>query len=136
MTTPASPTTQEPQFAEPRATLPALPCHPCPYDASCCAYGTTVTDDEAAAIERAHGPGKVYRLRSGELRTRVRNKRCVMFQNGGCAIHDQPYYPAVCRGFPWLDAEGGRYEYDVSICGELARRPELVELQRALPSAS
>jgi phosphoenolpyruvate-protein kinase (PTS system EI component) len=59
-----------------------------------------------------------------------------MFQNGGCAIHDQPYYPAVCRGFPWLDAEGGRYEYDVSICGELARRPELVELQRALPSAS
>lgn len=95
-----------------------------------------MTDDEAAAIERAHGPGLVYRLRSGERRTRVRNKRCVMFRDGGCTIHDKPYYPAVCRGFPWLDADGWRYEYDVSICGELERRPELVELQRALPSAS
>jgi hypothetical protein len=65
------------------------------------------------------------------MRTRVKNKRCVMFRNGGCTIHDKPYYPAVCRGFPWTDAEtGGRYEHDITICGEFLREPALVEIQR------
>jgi hypothetical protein len=115
-------------------TLPSLPCWPCPHDASCCAYGTTVTDEEAAAIEADLGPGLVYELRSGEKRTRVRNRRCVLYRNGGCAIHDRPYYPAVCRGFPWIDSEhGGPYEFDMTICGEIAAHPELVELQRAAP---
>ena len=118
-------------------TLPSLPCYPCPYNASCCAYGTTVSDDEAAAITANHGPGLVYQTRWGEWRTRVQNKRCVMYRDGGCIIHDQPYYPAMCRGFPWIDAETGeRYVYDVMICGEFEARPELVELQRASPSAS
>src|SRR5215212_943844 len=85
-------------------TLPSLPCYPCPYGASCCAYGTTVSGEEAAAITANHGPGLVYETRWGEWRTRVRNKRCVMFRNGGCTIHDQAYYPAMCRGFPWTDA--------------------------------
>lgn len=115
--------------------LPSLPCYPCPYDASCCAYGATVTDEEAAAIEANHGTGLVYQTRWGERRTRVRNGRCALFRDGGCTIHDKPYYPAVCRGFPWTDAEtGGRYEYDVTICGEFVTRPELVEIQRAIPS--
>jgi hypothetical protein len=119
-----------------RTTLPALPCYPCPYDASCCAYGVSVSESEAAAIEADFGPGLVYRTRWGDLRTRVRRKRCVLFRDGGCTIHDKPYYPAVCRGFPWIDAEtGGRYEYDVTICGDFAARPQLVEIQRAIPAA-
>jgi len=117
--------------------FPPLPCYPCPYDASCCAYGTTVTEEEAAAIEANHGPGLVYETRWGEWRTRVRKRRCVMYQGGGCTIHAQPYYPATCRNFPWLDAEtGGRYEYDVTICGMFEASPELVEIQRAIPRGS
>ena len=116
--------------------LPALPCYPCPHEASCCAYGTSVTDEEAVAIETAHGPGFVYQTRWGEWRTRVRNKRCVFYKDGGCTIHDQSYYPVQCGAFPWIDpATGARYEYDVTICGEFGARPDLVELQRAIPRA-
>ncbi len=116
---------------------PDLPCYPCPYDASCCAYGTTLTDDEARAIEADQGAGVAYRTRWGEWRTRVRGGRCALFRDGGCTIHDKPYYPAVCRGFPWTDAEtGGRYEYDISICGQFAAQPELVAIHRAIPRAA
>ena len=115
-------------------TLPSLPCYPCPYDSSCCAYGTTVSDEEAAAIEANHGPGLVYKTRWGEWRTRVQKKRCVLFRDGSCTIHDKPYYPGTCRGFPWwVDADTGeRYEYDVTICGHFGVRPELIEIQRAI----
>jgi hypothetical protein len=117
--------------------LPVLPCYPCPYNASCCAYGVSVTDDEAAAIEANHGAGLVYKTRWGEYRTRIRQKRCVLFRDGGCTIHDKPYYPSTCRGFPWLDSEGvGRYEFDLSICGEFETRPELVAIQRAIKPAA
>jgi hypothetical protein len=114
-------------------TYPSLPCYPCAHNASCCAYGTTVTEQEAAAIEADHGPGLVYQARWGEWRTRVRRNRCVFYRDGGCAIHDQSYYPAMCRGFPWIDPETGeRYAFDVTICGEFVERPQLVELQRAI----
>jgi hypothetical protein len=43
----------------------ALPCFPCPHASACCRFGTTVTDEEARAIEAAHGTGKVYRTRGG-----------------------------------------------------------------------
>ena len=112
-------------------TLPVLPCYPCPYNASCCAYGTTLSEEEAAAIEINHGPGLVYKTRWGEWRTRVRKNRCVLFRDGGCTIHGRPYYPTVCQGFPWVDGDAmGRYEYDVTICGEFEANPALVELQR------
>jgi hypothetical protein len=115
-------------------TLPSLPCYPCPYGASCCAYGTSLTDEEAAAIETNHGPGLVYRTRWGEWRTRVRKKRCVLYRDGGCTIHDKPYYPEVCQAFPWTDVEtGGHYPYDVTICGVFEERPELIEIRRAGP---
>jgi hypothetical protein len=117
------------------STLPSLPCYPCPYNASCCAYGVTLSDEEAAAIEANHGLGLVYQTRWGEWRTRIRNRRCALFRDGGCSIHDKSYYPAVCRGFPWTDDEGNRYEYDVMICGAFGASPELVALQRALPKA-
>jgi hypothetical protein len=119
------------------ATFPPLPCFPCPHAASCCAYGTSLTADEAVAIETRHGPGVVYQTRWGEWRTRVRRKRCVLLRDGSCTIHDQPYYPAQCGGFPWTDAEtGGPYMYDVTICGEIHARPELVALQRAVRIAA
>ena len=115
--------------------LPQLPCFPCPHAASCCAYGSTLSEEEAQAIEANHGPGLVYRTSWGEWRTRVKKGRCALFKNGGCTIHAQSYYPAVCRGFPWTDAEtGGPYEFDVEICGEFVRRPELVAILRAMPA--
>ena len=119
------------------AVHPRLPCYPCPYDSSCCAYGTTVTPEEAAAIEQHHGPGLVYETRWGEWRTRVRAKRCALYRDGGCSIHDKPYYPAMCGAFPWIDPEtGGPYEWDVTICGEMDAKPELIEIQRARPAAA
>lgn len=117
-------------------TLPSLPCYPCPHQASCCAFGTTVSEEEAAAIEADLGPGLVYETRWGELRTRVRNKRCVLFRDGGCSVHDKPYYPTTCQGFPWVDGDTGElYEYDVTICGEIVSRPELIEIRRAIPQS-
>jgi hypothetical protein len=108
---------------------PSLPCYPCPHLSSCCAYGVTLSDDEAAAIARVHGGSVVYRTRWGEWRTRTRNRRCVFLKDNICTIHAQPYYPAVCRGFPWTDAEtGGPYEYDRTICPEFLARPELIQL--------
>jgi Putative zinc- or iron-chelating domain len=112
--------------------FPSLPCFPCPHGSSCCAYGVTLSDEEAAAITAAHGPDLTYRTRWGEWRTRVRAGRCVFLQENICTIHAEPFYPAVCRGFPWIDAEtGGPYQYDRTICGEFAVRPELVQIGRA-----
>lgn len=124
-------------IAPPQArSFPELPCYPCPHAASCCAYGSSLSDEEAAQIEANHGPGLVYRTRWGEWRTRVRKGRCALFKDGGCSIHAQAYYPAVCRGFPWTDAEtGGRYEYDITICGDFVTRPELVQIHRSIPRA-
>lgn len=112
--------------------VPSLPCYPCPHRSSCCAYGVTLSDDEAAAITEVHGGGVVYRTRWGEWRTRVRRGRCVFLRENVCTIHAEGYYPAVCRGFPWIDAEtGGPYEYDQTICPEFVSRPELVQIGKA-----
>jgi Putative zinc- or iron-chelating domain len=118
--------------SEPLA-LPVLPCFPCPHRSACCAYGATVTDEEAAAIIAAHGDGKVFRSRWGEWRTRVKRGRCVFFENNTCLIHGRSYYPAVCRGFPWTDSEtGGPYEYDQTICPEFISRPDIAAAGRAV----
>jgi hypothetical protein len=113
--------------------FPPLPCYPCPHQSSCCAYGTTVTDEEARALIERYGEDRIYRTRWGEWRTRVRKGRCVFLLDNVCTIHDDPHYPAVCRGFPWTDAEtGGPYEYDQTICGEFLVRPELVRLSKGI----
>ena len=113
-------------------SYPSLPCTACPYDASCCAYGTTVDAKEARAIQKHHGKDTVYRTHWGEWRTRVRNGRCVLYQAGKCVVHDKPYYPTTCEGFPWTDGEtGAPYEFDLTICGMFEDHPELIELQRA-----
>lgn len=112
------------------ASYPKLPCFPCPHDAACCAWGTTLTDQEARAIRKRHGAGTAYRTRWGEWRTRVRQGRCVFYRpDAGCILHDEPFYPEVCRRFPWTDAEtGGPYEFDQTICPEFIRRPALVRI--------
>lgn len=110
-------------------SYPALPCFPCPHDSACCAYGTTLSDAEAVAIRARHGEERIYQTRWGEWRTRVRGGRCAFLVNNSCELHDQPYYPLVCRGFPWTDSEtGGPYEFDRTICPEFEHRPELVAI--------
>ena len=102
----------------------ALPCFPCPHQSACCQYGATVSEREAREIEAEHGPGKIKLLRGGELRTRVKNGYCVFHQDNVCTIHGKPYYPEVCRCFPWTDAEtGGPYQYDQTICPEFKTIP-------------
>ncbi|HEX9894612.1 MAG TPA: YkgJ family cysteine cluster protein [Gemmatimonadales bacterium] len=105
------------------SALPVLPCFPCPHASACCRYGTTVTDEEGAAIRQHHGENLVYQTRWGEWRTRIRQGYCVFHAANRCALHDKPYYPAVCRGFPFTDAEtGGPYLYDQTICPEFIGR--------------
>ena len=83
-------------------------------------HGMEYVDPGASSYETR------YRTRWGEWRTRVRGGRCVFLRGNACAIHTEPFYPAVCRGFPWIDAEtGGPYEYDRTICPEFLHRPEL-----------
>jgi hypothetical protein len=114
---------------------PTLPCFPCPHASACCAFGVTLSDDEARAIADAHGADTVYRTRWGEWRTRVKRGRCVMLTDNSCAIHAASYFPAVCRGFPWTEGDGeSPYPYDRTICPEFIARPELVTLGRAPPS--
>ena len=92
------------------ANSPRFRVSPVRISSACCAYGVTLSDDEAAAISRAYGADKAYRTRWGEWRTRVRGGRCVFLRENICTIHAEPFYPAVCRGFPWIDAEtGGPY---------------------------
>lgn len=111
------------------SAYPALPCFPCPHQSACCAYGVTLSEEEARDLATRHGEEKVYRTRWGEWRTRVRNRRCIFIVNNACSIHADPSYPAVCRAFPWTDAEtGGPYEYDQTICPEFLTRPELVQI--------
>jgi hypothetical protein len=85
-----------------------------------------------------HGHGdKIYRTRFGEWRTRVRGGRCAFLIDNSCSLHDQPFYPAVCRGFPWIDAEtGGPYEFDRTICPEFAQRPGLLRILPYEPRGS
>jgi hypothetical protein len=88
-----------------------------------------LSDAEAASIVESHGAGLVYRTRWGEWRTRVRGGRCVFLRDNVCLIHAESYYPSVCRGFPWTDAEtGGPYAFDQTICPEFVSRPELVQI--------
>ena len=109
--------------------FPPLPCYPCPHGSACCSYGTTLSAEEARAIKKAHGGKHVYRTRWGEWRTRVVKGRCGFLRNNACVLYNQPYYPAVCRGFPWIDAEtGGPYEFDRTICPEFTARPELLQI--------
>lgn len=111
--------------------FPSLPCYPCPHQSACCAFGVTLTDEEAEALGARYGRDRMYQTRHGEWRTRIRGGRCIFLVHNTCSIHADPQYPAVCRGFPWIDAEhGGAYEFDQTICPEFEVKPELVQLTR------
>lgn len=112
--------------------FPPLPCYPCPHQSACCGWGATLTEEEARGIGEAVGQDKVYLTRWGEWRTRIRGGRCIMWKDNACSIYHTPWYPAVCAGFPWTDAEtGGPYEFDQTICPEFLTRPELVQINRS-----
>lgn len=100
-----------------------LPCWPCPHSSTCCRFGTSVTPAEHAAMVQAHGP-EVVRAVPGDLRTAVGPRGCVFLGENGCLIHDETYYPATCRAFPWADRDGGPYQGDLSICPELVGDPQ------------
>ena len=54
----------------------------------------------------------------------------MFLENNVCIIHGDPSYPAVCRGFPWMDAEhGGPYEFDQTICPEFLAGSRMVQIQ-------
>jgi Fe-S-cluster containining protein len=90
-----------------------------------------LSEEEAEALGARYGRDKRYRTRWGEWRTRVRHGRCVFLVDNACTIHADPHYPAVCRGFPFVDAQtGGPYEYDRTICPEFVQQPELVAIVR------
>jgi Fe-S-cluster containining protein len=89
----------------------------------------TLSVAEATDLSARYGTDKVYLNRWGEWRTRVRGGKCIFLADNTCTIHADPSYPAVCRAFPWTDAEtGGAYEYDQTICPEFVTRPELLLL--------
>src|SRR5258706_12952867 len=67
--------------------FPPLPCYPCPHQSSCCAYGTTLSAEEAREIRAHHGPDLVYRTRWGEWRTRVVRGRCGFLVNNACTLY-------------------------------------------------
>jgi hypothetical protein len=101
--------------------IPAkLPCFPCPHGGACCEWGVELSDDEAAAIRARHGDAAVTWSEDEECwRTAVVGPRCV-FWAAGCAIHDKPYYPSMCRGFPWRYRDTAEpYPYDATICPEV-----------------
>lgn len=90
-----------------------LPCWPCPHASACCSFGVDLLPLEAINIIAAHGEDTVV-----ELRTAVVDGHCVFLDDNKCSIHNETYYPSVCRAYP-LDAEhGGEYEGE-HVCPEM-----------------
>lgn len=74
--------------------------------------------DEVDVIRSHHGDDAVvWDDEEDEWRTRVEGDKCIFLKDGLCSIHAAPYYPKICRGFPYTDGEtGGPYLYDQTIC--------------------
>lgn len=107
--------------------IPAtLPCSPCPHKNLCCSYGTALYGDEPAEIRKHHGEASViWDEEEQELRTAVIDGKCIFLVDEKCSIHEAPYYPKVCRGFPWTLADTGEpYPYTLEICPEIEDAPE------------
>ncbi len=97
-----------------------LPCFPCPHNSRCGSRGTALFDDEAGTIRRLFGDDAlVWSVEDGDWRTSAPNGKCYFLGDNRCKVHEEPYYPRVCRGFPWTDAiTGGDYPWDRTICPE------------------
>lgn len=108
-----------------------LPCHPCPHKGACCKHGASLTGEEVSAIEDEYGESAVsYDPDLGSddpYRTKlqphpIHGEACVFLTSeGACLIHDKPYFPKTCRGFPWLTDEGKPYVHDKTICPEFVQ---------------
>lgn len=103
-----------------------LPCMPCPHRAACCTWGVDISPDEVKALVAKFGDSVIDRnprqsAGGGWMRTAVRDGHCVFWvaPDGGCSIHAEAMYPAVCRAFPFADVDGGAYQGDVSDCPEM-----------------
>ena len=99
--------------------VPGVTCYPCPYDASCCAR-RTVSDREAAAIEL--NPAWIGVSNAVGRVADTSEEQTLRSTATGCTIHNKPYYPTVCRRFPWSTQTGGGTSYDVTICGGFVAR--------------
>lgn len=97
---------------------------PCVHDSACCSWGATLQKHEVDAIRtRFPDHQKLVVEKYGEMRTRVRNGVCVFKKTNRCVIHDEPFYPIVCRLFPWESSTGGPYSDDpdeYEICPDVA----------------
>ena len=101
-----------------------LPCYPCPHGSACCSWGVTLLGDEAETIRRLHGAHTVvWDDEEQEWRTNVEDDRCVFLKDNACTLHANSEYPAICRGFPMEDGEGGPYLWDRTICPEIVEEP-------------
>jgi len=98
-----------------------LKCYPCPHNGACCKYGSSLSQQEADLIIADFGEEAIQYTNDliDPIRTKVINDSCYFLKYGICHIHDKPYYPKVCKGFPWEDADGNSYQHDQSICPEL-----------------
>jgi len=96
-----------------------LPCYPCPHNSNCCNWGVTLINDEPETFRRLHGAHTViWDADEQEWRTATVGDHCVFIKDNACTIHANPEYPAICKGFPWFDGEGGPYIWDQTICPE------------------
>jgi Fe-S-cluster containining protein len=76
--------------------------------------------DETERLRRLHGAHTViWDADEQEWRTNVNGDRCVFLKDNACILHASPEYPAICRGFPYTDGEGGPYLWDRTICPEM-----------------
>lgn len=99
--------------------LPVLPCYPCPHRSACCGWGVTLLGDEVETLRRLYGADAViWDADEQEWRTATVGDRCRFLKDNACTLHARPEYPAICRGFPWYDGEGGPYIWDQTICPE------------------
>lgn len=105
---------------------PMLPCHPCPHRSVCCSWSVDLADDEMAAIVARFGADAVvWNEEQQDYRPRVVNDRCIFLRGDGCIIHGEPYYPRVCRSFPWANGDGSEpYSWRIDICPELVVRAD------------
>lgn len=108
------------------AELKVLPCYPCPHDSVCCSWGTGLLFDEPDILRGIYGDAAlVWDDEEKEWRTSIVGERCFFWKNNSCSIHEEPYYPRYCKGFPDIDGETGKapYPYDKSICPEFPEEP-------------
>jgi Fe-S-cluster containining protein len=84
--------------------------------------GTYLSVEEGQALQAEFGLKSIFfDTDRNEYRTQTWNGRCVFFEDGGCKIHSHPFYPHVCKKFPWKDGRDSSLPnaYDAELCPEV-----------------